>query len=188
MSGPERRQPCRQPHRLDQARRIRDPAAGDVERRAVIDRGPDDRQAQGDVHRPPEREQLDRDQPLIVITGDDGVELAPSSPERTACPAGNGPRTSMPRARAGRDCRAEHVVFLGAEQAVLSRMRVEPGHRQPRRRVPELRQLRGGQIEMSLGRARVSTTGTSRKRHVHGRQHHPQRLGVEHHRDARRAA
>jgi hypothetical protein len=42
----------------------------------VIDRCADDRKAKRDVHRPAEREQLHGDEPLVVIAGDDGVELS----------------------------------------------------------------------------------------------------------------
>ena len=57
--------------------RIGDAFAGDVERGAVIDRRADDRQAERDVHRVTEREQLHGNQSLIVIAGDHRVELAP---------------------------------------------------------------------------------------------------------------
>ena len=57
------------------------PAAGDVECGTVVDRGPDDGQAQRHVHRLAERQQLDRDQPLIVVAGDHDVELAPMRPD-----------------------------------------------------------------------------------------------------------
>jgi hypothetical protein len=63
-------------HGFDHAGWIRNPFACDIECRSVIDRCPDDRKAECHVDRPAEREQLDRNQPLIVIAGDDGIELA----------------------------------------------------------------------------------------------------------------
>ena len=54
---------------------IRHAPPGDVERGAVIDRRAHDRQAQRDVDRPAERQQLHRNQPLIVIAGNHCVEL-----------------------------------------------------------------------------------------------------------------
>src|SRR3954452_15385639 len=73
--------------RLDQAEFVGDALAGDVEGGAVVHRGADDRQAEGDVdaaQRVPgagfridgEAQQLDRDVPLVVVHGDHGVELA----------------------------------------------------------------------------------------------------------------
>src|SRR5579872_3330532 len=41
--------------------------AGNVERRAVVGRGANDRKAERDVYALPKRERLDRDQRLIVI-------------------------------------------------------------------------------------------------------------------------
>ena len=67
------------------------PSPGDVEGGAVIDRGADDRQAQRHVHRLAEREQLDRNQPLIVIAGDDDVELAAARRAGTRCRRETGP-------------------------------------------------------------------------------------------------
>jgi hypothetical protein len=46
----------------------------------VIDRGPDDGKAERDVDGAAERKQLYGNQPLIVIAGDDDVELAARSP------------------------------------------------------------------------------------------------------------
>src|SRR5919202_5680071 len=73
--------------RLDQAALAGDALAGDVEGGAVVHRGADDRQAEGDVDArqrlPPARrgvhreaEQLDRDVPLVVVHGANRVVLA----------------------------------------------------------------------------------------------------------------
>ena len=50
------------------------PPAGDVERRAVIWAGADERQAQRDVHALLQPEILHRDQSLIVVLGNDNIE------------------------------------------------------------------------------------------------------------------
>src|SRR4051794_21622116 len=75
-----------EPHRLDQAGRIRHPLAGDVERGAVIDRRADDRQPEGDVDRAPECEQLYRNEPLVVVARDDDVEVAARGPRENGVP------------------------------------------------------------------------------------------------------
>src|SRR4051794_13683845 len=73
--------------RLDEAALVGDALAGDVEGGAVIDRGADDRQAEGDVDARKvfplarlridlEAEQLHRDVPLVVVHGDHCVVLA----------------------------------------------------------------------------------------------------------------
>jgi len=46
----------------------------------VIDRCPDDRKSERHVDRPAKREQLHRNQPLIVVAGDDRVELPACRP------------------------------------------------------------------------------------------------------------
>ena len=55
---------------------VGDALAGDVEGGAVIDRGAVDRQAERDVHRGVEGDELDRDVALVVVLGDDQVEGA----------------------------------------------------------------------------------------------------------------
>src|SRR5688500_7685646 len=57
-----------------QARVICNPLARDVERRAVVRAGADERQAQRDVHAFFQPEIFHRDQPLIVVLGHDNVE------------------------------------------------------------------------------------------------------------------
>src|SRR6185295_13513154 len=61
---------------------IGDAAPGDVESRAVIYTGADDRQPEGNVDRFAESHAFDGDQTLIVITGRDRVELAARRPHK----------------------------------------------------------------------------------------------------------
>ena len=63
-------------------------------------------------------------------------------------------------------------------------MRVEPGHRDARAPDPEARNLVGGEIAEEASRQQPRHLG---ERHVHGGEHHLERLGPEHHRDTRRA-
>src|SRR5205823_337595 len=70
------RKPRGQKHGGHHALRIRNTSAGDVERRAVIHRRADDWQSKRHVHGLSEGDQLDRNQALIVIAGDDRIEFA----------------------------------------------------------------------------------------------------------------
>src|SRR3990172_7535890 len=65
-----------QQDRLYHAAWIRGAGARDVEGGAVIDRGADDGEADGDVDPPFEADQLQRDMSLIVVHGDHGIEFA----------------------------------------------------------------------------------------------------------------
>src|SRR5262245_18600941 len=106
----------------------------------MIDRGPDNRQPERDVHRLSEGEQLHRNQPLVVIAGDDDVEFAARGAQEH--------RVAVKRARdvdaalsASRDRWADDGFFLPPEETVLAGVRVEPGYGEPRARDPESRQL-----------------------------------------------
>ena len=72
-AGSRRRHARGEPQRRDQARRIGLAGAGDVECRAVIGRGADERQSQRDVDGVLEGDRLDRDQRLVVIHADRAV-------------------------------------------------------------------------------------------------------------------
>ena len=61
----------RQPDRLVHALGIGHVLSGDIEGRAVVRRGPDERQAERHVDPRVERLQLEGDQPLVVVEGDD---------------------------------------------------------------------------------------------------------------------
>ena len=71
--GLRRRHARGEPQRRDQARRVGLAGAGNVEGRAVIRRGADERQSQRDVDGILERDRLDRDQRLVVIHADRAV-------------------------------------------------------------------------------------------------------------------
>ena len=138
--------------RLDQADGIGDALAGDVERGAVIDRRADDRQPQRDVDRPAERHHLDGNQPLVVIARDRPRRTRRASRATKTVSAGNGPATSMPRARRPRPPGRSTRVLFAPDEPVLAGVRIEPGEREPRRGNPN----RGS----SLGRQRRSTSSS----------------------------
>ena len=58
---------------------LRNSLSGDIERRAMIDRRANKWQAQGDIDCFAKRKTLDGNHRLVMITRDDGVELAPRS-------------------------------------------------------------------------------------------------------------
>lgn len=65
----------RLPEGVQQAGVFRPSAARNIERRTVVDRGADKRQADGDVNAVIHPEIFHRDQALVVILGDHNVEL-----------------------------------------------------------------------------------------------------------------
>ena len=67
--------------RAGHAARVGGVLARDVERRAVVGAGADDGQAHRHVHSPIASEELDRNQALVVVHGDDEVVLAASGVE-----------------------------------------------------------------------------------------------------------
>ncbi len=71
-----RDEPAGHPHRRDQAGWIGKALAGDVECGSVRHAGTHDRQAEGHVHRAVEADGLERDVPLVMIHGHDGVVCA----------------------------------------------------------------------------------------------------------------
>src|SRR5581483_3357510 len=121
------RQPRRQQHRRDHALRIGFSRAGDVERSAVVDRRPDDRQAQRDVDRLAERDQLHRNEPLIVVAGHHDVELAPGGTNEHRVGRKRPGHVDAARST-GRNRRDDRALLFGAEHAVFAGMRVEAGN------------------------------------------------------------
>src|ERR1700730_9410120 len=146
-SCPPRGKQARRDHTL----RIGHAFAGDVERRAVIDRRPDDGQAERHVDRLPERHELDRNQPLIVIARHDHVEVAAAGAHEDGVAR---ERTGhLDAARAARlDRRPDRRLLFMSEQTMLARVRVQAGHRNPRPRDAESRQLARGEIDRRLER------------------------------------
>ena len=62
-------------HGFDQTPRIGNTLANDVECRSVIDGGADDGKSDGEIHAGAEGHELQWNQPLIMVQGDDAVIL-----------------------------------------------------------------------------------------------------------------
>ena len=90
----------------------------------MVDGGADEGKAQGDVHGVAEGGQLHRNEPLVVIAGDDGVELSSLGPDEKAV-GRERPRHVDALAPQVRDRGHEDVLLLPAEQAVLARMGIQ---------------------------------------------------------------
>ena len=134
------RQPRRQQNRLDHTPLVGHALPRDVERRAVIDRRADDRQAQRDVHRAAERQQLHRHQPLVVVRGDT-TSNSPRAARTNSVSAGNGPDDVDASARAPRDRRRASRRRLRAPSSPSSpACGLRPATANPRRRDAEARQ------------------------------------------------
>ena len=168
------RQARRQPDRRNQAARIRDALARDVERGAVIDRGPDDRQAEGHVDRLTERKQLHRNQTLIVVAGDDDVEFAAGGAEEHRVARKRAMRRRCPRARQPSIAGRMTSDSSRAEQAVLAGVRIEAGDGDPRPRNAEARQLARSERDRRRRDAPASTCAAPPTADVHRREHDPQ--------------
>nr|GEU28139.1 2-octaprenyl-6-methoxyphenol hydroxylase, putative [Tanacetum cinerariifolium] len=114
-----------------------EPLAGQVERGAVVDRGADQGQAQGDVDAVAERGEFQHRQALVVVHGQHAVGVH----QVLGLEQGVGRiRTgNIDAARARRvQRRRDGVDFLAAQVAALARMRVQAAHQDARRCQAEL--------------------------------------------------
>ncbi len=108
------------------------PVPRDIEGRAVIDRCAQDRQADADVDAAIKGEQLHRDVALVVVHGDDDVELAAGGAQKDG--VGRLRIGDRPAARPrGFDGGPDLRLFLHAEEPVFACVGVEPGDRDARR-------------------------------------------------------
>ena len=105
---------------------IRAAGAGDVDRRAVIGGGADERQPERDVHAAAERGDLDRRHADIVIRRQHGVELAAHRAHEDGI---GGQRPGGTQTVGGR---RQNARLLVAEESLLAGVRVEGAERQPR--------------------------------------------------------
>jgi hypothetical protein len=88
----------------------------------------------------PKREELHGNQPLVVVGGDDGVELAADSPHEEAVRRKRSRHVEPFRAET-RHGGAQHALLLVAKEAALSRVRVEAAERDAPRCRAETGQL-----------------------------------------------
>src|SRR6185369_9200949 len=102
---------------------IRNTPSRDIESRSVIDRRPDDRKPERNIHRFAEREAFDGYQSLVVIAGGDGVEF-PSPRANKQSIGGEGPGYVDVLLSALFDCRSDLANFFRTEDTVLARVRI----------------------------------------------------------------
>ena len=151
----------------------------------MVRRRADEGQPQGDVDAAREIDGLERDQGLVVIHAQRGVIARARGGVEQAV----GRRRAGDRDALGLQCRdrgRDDLGLLAAERAALPGVRIEPGHRQARRRDAEI----GGQrrrghapgVNDRLGGERAGRLG---QRQVNGDRHHPQARAGQHH-DRRR--
>jgi hypothetical protein len=126
----------------------------------MIDRGPDDRQAERDIHGLAERQQLDRNQSLVVIAGDDGVELAAGGADEHSV-GRKGPPHVNPGSPAGLHGRRQHRTVFRTDDAVLAGVRVEARQGESRRGDSEAREFVRRTANPDSSVSRVSRRGTS---------------------------
>lgn len=101
--------------------RFRRALPGAIERRTVCHAGTYDGQAQGNVYRAVHSQKLERDMPLIVIHGDDGVEFAIPRPNHQRIGGEGAYRVDAEGARLF-NRRGDDPGFFVAEKASLAAM------------------------------------------------------------------
>ena len=162
--------------------------AGDIERGAVIDRGADDRQPDRDVDRGAKRQQLHRDQTLIVIARDHAVEFAARGAHEHGV-AGDraADLDAARRARAAPPAPARDRLRRRSRRlrrrAGLSPASASCGRATPKRAIASLVSA----IVRSTSSGVISAD-TSLQRHVHRHQHDLQLRRMKHHRHVLDAA
>ncbi len=97
----------------------------------MIDRGPDDRQAEGDVHGVIEGQGLERDVPLIVIHADECVSGLPGSGQEGGVGGNRTADLDTPVAGGIQLRRDDGFLFPVSEETVLSGVGVEAEGDQP---------------------------------------------------------
>src|SRR5258706_1890630 len=122
--------------RFGEAAGIGAPGAGKVERRAVIDRGADEGQAERDVDAAAEARVLQPRQPLVVIHRQHAVARAQALGHEQRI-RGDRPLGVDARPGGARDGRRDHLDVLAPEVARLAAMRVQPGDEDARPRDAE---------------------------------------------------
>src|ERR1035437_2446959 len=111
-------------HSLLHAARVGAVFSGDVEGRAVIDGGADDRNAERDVHGFFEVDQFHRDVALIVVHGDDQVKGAANRLQENRVGSVR-PAAGNALGARGSDRWDDDSLFLVAEKAMLAGVRVQ---------------------------------------------------------------
>ena len=103
--------------------RVRQPLAGDVVGRAVVDGRSNDRETEGHVDGLTKPRQFDRNQPLIVVAGNDGVVVTVHrAPEHSIGRQGTGNVDST--SAHCFDSRSEHALIFLTDDTGLTGVRI----------------------------------------------------------------
>ena len=138
------------------------PLPGDVERRAVIDRRPDDRQPERHVHRLAERDAASPESAPDRDSRRRRRRTRRAGRARTPCRRETDPTRRCRAPGTPRSPASIARLFLAAEQPVLAGVRIEAGDGDPRRRDAEARQLARRQRDGRLERRRASARAARR--------------------------
>jgi hypothetical protein len=126
---------------------------GELERRAMVRRGADERQPERDVHAGPEGGQLERDEALVMIGADDRVEgLLDHGAIKESVRGPGRERDLFPGQH--RDGGRDQTLVLVAEKAVFTAMRIDAGHGEARLPDPGIDEKladRSGDLHNALG-------------------------------------
>ena len=147
----------------------------------MVDAGADDRQAQGDIHRIVEMQQLQGNQPLVVVHADHRV-AGPLNREVEqgvrAVRSARGDSLLLGRA----DRRRDQALFLVAEQALLAGVGIERQDRQARALQREAAaQVLGDDAQGLQDGARAEPFRNLPERQMGGHQADPQPFAGQHH-------
>ena len=139
----------------------------------MIDRRANNRQAERHVDRAPERDELHRNQSLIVITRDDHVEFAFERAHEQRV-GGNRPGDVDASGAAAGDGGSDRRLFFAAEQSVFAGVRIQSGDGDPRLHLVEQRELACRQRDRLFHETLRQKRRHVCERNMNGREHHAQ--------------
>ncbi len=141
---------------------------------------PQERQAQRDRHPLTLAQQLDRDVPLVVVHGDNQIGPSGRRPREQRV-RGHRPRHVDAQGPLGLDRRADEPLVLVAQKAALPGVRVEAGHRDPRRPAEQPAPETVGQLDRPPHAGDRDRLDGPAQRAVRGHVNHPQRARHQQH-------
>ena len=98
----------------------------------MVDRGADQRQAQGDIDAAPEGRVFQHGQALVVVHGQHAIGVGQVFVLEQGVGRVRSARIDAARLRRG-DCRGDHIDFFASQVTALARMRIQAGHQDARR-------------------------------------------------------
>src|SRR5678816_3844782 len=120
---------------------LRPTLACDIECCAVVDGGSDERKAEGNIHGLAKRKAFDRNEPLVVIAGDNHIELSSRSPHKHRIARLRASYTDAVTLATRLNCRQHFCRLFNSKKATFGAMRIKRCNRNPRLFEPETTKL-----------------------------------------------